>query len=72
MVVDLYKAMLKKDRKYFSVVDGIVGGEGQGTFCPTSKFSNTIIAGDDLFAVDRKPSIMSTIVRKIPAFLQGF
>lgn len=52
MVVDLYKAMLKKDRRYFSVVDGIVGGEGQGPFCPTSKFSNTIIAGDDLFEVD--------------------
>ncbi len=50
--MDLYKSMLKKDRKYFSVVDGIVGGEGQGPFCPTSKFSNTIIAGDDLFAVD--------------------
>ncbi len=52
MVVDLYKAMLKKDRKYFSVVDGIVGGEGQGPFCPTSKFSNTLIAGKDLVEVD--------------------
>ncbi len=52
MVVDLYKGMLKKKRKYFSVVDGIVGGEGQGPFCPTSKFSNTIIMGEDLFEVD--------------------
>lgn len=52
MVVDLYKSMLKKERKYFTVVDGIVGGEGQGPFCPTSKFSNTLVAGDDLFAVD--------------------
>lgn len=52
MVVDLYKAMLRKDRVYFTVIDGIVGGEGQGPFCPTSKYSNTLIVGDDLFAVD--------------------
>lgn len=52
MVVDLYKAMLRKERKYFSVVDGIVGGEGQGPFCPTSKYANTLIAGDSLLNVD--------------------
>ena len=34
MVVDLYLGMKRKDRKYFSVVDGIMGGEGQGPFCP--------------------------------------
>lgn len=52
MVVDLYKAMMKKERKYLSVVDGIVAGEGQGPFCPTSKNANTIIVGDDLFSTD--------------------
>lgn len=52
MVVDLYKAMLKRKRVYLSVVDGIVAGEGQGPFCPTSKNANTIIAGDNLLAVD--------------------
>lgn len=52
MVVDLYKAMLKKERVYLSVVDGVVAGEGQGPFCPTSKNANTIIVGDDLFIVD--------------------
>lgn len=52
MVVDLYKAMQKKERKYFSVVDGIVAGEGQGPFCPTSKNANTIIAGRNLLEVD--------------------
>lgn len=52
MVVDLYKAMLLKNRVYFSVVDGIVAGEGQGPFCPTSKNANTIICGENLFAVD--------------------
>lgn len=52
MVVDLYKSMLKRDRAYFTIVDGIVAGEGQGPFCPTSKYANTLIAGDDLLAVD--------------------
>ena len=52
MVVDLYKSMLRKERRYFSVVDGIIGGEGQGPFCPTSKFANTLIAGDNLLNVD--------------------
>ena len=52
MVVDLYKGLKMKERKYFSVIDGICGGQGQGPFCPYSKKSNTLIAGEDLLAVD--------------------
>lgn len=52
MVADLYQGMKRKSRKYFTVIDGIVGGEGQGPFCPTSKNSNTLISGEDLFAAD--------------------
>lgn len=52
MVVDLYQAMQKKDRVYLSVIDGIIAGEGQGPFCPTSKNANTLIVGKDLLAVD--------------------
>ncbi|MDD4601009.1 MAG: DUF362 domain-containing protein [Negativicutes bacterium] len=52
MVVDLYKGLLKRERKYFTVIDGIIAGEGQGPFCPTSKFANTLIACDDLLAGD--------------------
>lgn len=52
MVVDLYLGMLKKDRVYLSLVDGIVAGEGQGPFCPTSKNANAVIFGDDLLMVD--------------------
>ena len=52
MVVDLYLGMKRKPRKYFSVIDGIMGGEGQGPFCPTAKHSNALIVGDDLLAVD--------------------
>lgn len=52
MVVDLYQAMQMRDRKYFSVIDGITAGEGQGPFCPTSKNANTLIVGENLLAVD--------------------
>ncbi len=52
MVVDLYQALQKKDRRYFTVIDGIIAGEGQGPFCPTSKNANTLIAAEDLLAAD--------------------
>jgi len=52
MVADLYTAFRKGNRKYFSLVDGIIAGEGKGPFCPHAKYANTLIAGDDLLAVD--------------------
>lgn len=52
MVGDLYQGMKRKERRYFTVIDGIVAGEGQGPFCPTSKNANTLIAGEDLLATD--------------------
>lgn len=52
MVADLYIGMKQKNRRYFSVIDGIVAGEGQGPFCPTSKNANTLIVSDNLFAAD--------------------
>ena len=52
MVVDLYNAMHKRNRKYFSIVDGIIAGEGEGPFCPRSKIANVLIAGDNLLTVD--------------------
>lgn len=52
MVVDLYQGMMKKERKYFTVIDGIMAGEGQGPFCPTAKYANTLIAGNNLLSAD--------------------
>lgn len=52
MVGDLYQGMKKKNRRYFTVIDGIVAGEGQGPFCPTSKNANTLIVSDDLYVAD--------------------
>jgi uncharacterized protein (DUF362 family) len=52
MVVDLYNAMQKKERKYFTVIDGIIAGEGQGPFCPNSKHTHTLLASENLLAAD--------------------
>ena len=52
MVVDLYKSLLTKDLKYFTVIDGIMAGEGQGPFCPTSKHANVLIGGIDFLLTD--------------------
>lgn len=52
MVVDLYKSLLTKERKYFTVIDGIMAGEGQGPFCPTSKHANVLFGGYDFLLTD--------------------
>jgi uncharacterized protein (DUF362 family) len=52
MVGDLYQGMLKKERKYFTIIDGILAGEGQGPFCPTSKHANVLIGAFDLLIAD--------------------
>lgn len=52
MVVDLYKSLLTKERKYFTIIDGIMGGEGQGPFCPSSKHSNVLFGAFDFLLAD--------------------
>lgn len=52
MVVDLYKSLLTKERKYFTVIDGIMAGEGQGPFCPTSKHANVLLGAFDFLLAD--------------------
>jgi len=64
MAADLYNVFVKditgwrqrngKNRgvKTFSVLDGVVAGEGEGPFCPTAKPAQFIIAGEDLLLVD--------------------
>lgn len=52
MVADLYQGMRKRKRKYFSVIDGIMAGEGQGPFCPTAKYANTLLMADHLLVAD--------------------
>ncbi|MCQ2329711.1 MAG: DUF362 domain-containing protein [Paludibacteraceae bacterium] len=52
MVADLYQSLLTKERQYFTIIDGIMAGEGKGPFCPTSKHANTLIGGFDLLLSD--------------------
>lgn len=52
MAADLYNALCTRSRKYFTVIDGIVGGEGDGPFCPGARNDGVIISGDNLVATD--------------------
>ncbi len=61
-VLDLYKCWTYGDRegrlhdtpqrRFFAVVDGIVGGEGNGPLSPTARDAGIVLAGSDPFAVD--------------------
>lgn len=67
MVVDLYNAFNTKERKYLSIVDGILGGQGNGPFCPHSKHANTLVVGENLLAVDLVTSrLMGFMPHAIP------
>lgn len=62
MVADLYNMFVKdvtgwrqkqgRSMKTFSVIDGVMAGEGDGPFCPKTKQTNVVIAGEDLLLVD--------------------
>jgi uncharacterized protein (DUF362 family) len=67
MVVDLYQVIKSKQRSYFSVIDGVLGGEGNGPFCPHGKRANTLIFGRDLVDVDLAAvRYMGFLPEKIP------
>jgi uncharacterized protein (DUF362 family) len=48
-------------RNYFAIVDGIVGGEGNGPLCPDPVDSGVIVAGDD-------PAEVDAVVSKLMGF----
>lgn len=52
MVVDLYTVLQKGPKRFFSVVDGVLGGEGNGPFCPEPNHSGVLLAGTDLLETD--------------------
>lgn len=52
MVVDLYHGIHKRDRRYFTVIDGVLAGEGQGPFCPTARPAGVLLGGTSLLATD--------------------
>jgi len=62
MAADLYNVFIKdaagwrreraKHMRTFSVIDGVMAGEGNGPFCPTPKKTRVIVVGEDLLLVD--------------------
>lgn len=76
MVADIYKGILKKDRKYFTIIDGITAGEGKGPFCPNSKSANVLLASDNLLIADivatRLMGINPEEIRYLKYFMDTF
>jgi uncharacterized protein (DUF362 family) len=83
MVLDLNKVLLyaagdgaparKEKRRYLSVVDGIVGGEGDGPMAPDRVESRLLLAGTNPVAVDCcAAKLMRLDFRKIPACIRAF
>lgn len=52
MAADLYLALMSRERKTLSVIDGVVGGDGNGPFCTGRRESRTVITGENLVLTD--------------------
>jgi uncharacterized protein (DUF362 family) len=54
MVCDLYVGFLKlrDERPNFSIIDGVIGGQGEGPFCPEPRRSEVLIGSSDLLVAD--------------------
>jgi uncharacterized protein (DUF362 family) len=83
MALDLIRIVLYADgsgalcpspqRKFFSVVDGIIGGEGEGPLGPTTKPCGVIVAGFNPLSTDAVAArLMGFDVRKIKMLDAGF
>jgi uncharacterized protein (DUF362 family) len=82
MVLDLNKCLWFFDgagkrraapRRYLSVVDGVVGGEGNGPAAPDAKPCGIIVAGTHPVAVDCVAAVMMGFAwRKIPLLRNAF
>lgn len=68
MVVDLYNIFNNNGpSKCFSIIDGIIGGQKNGPFCPTAKESGVLIAGSNFLDVDIVASrLMGFNIMEIP------
>ncbi len=82
-VLDLNKILLYADaegkmhedrqRKYISIVDGVLGGENNGPMAPDRKESGVIIIGTNPVAVDTVgATLMGFDYKKIPSISNGY
>ncbi len=59
-------------RRYFSIVDGIIGGEGNGPMCPDRVESGLLLGGRSPVAVDLACAVeMGLDPRRIPSIYQA-
>jgi uncharacterized protein (DUF362 family) len=83
MVMDLNRILMYADRtgqlqnsparRLFCLVDGIVGGEGNGPLDPTPKRSGMVIAGMNPVAVDLTcAGLMGFVWRQLPLLYRAF
>ena len=82
MVLDLYKILIfgdkegllqkKPQRETFSIIDGMIAGEGNGPLNPTPRRADILIAGEDLLWTDIAAlTIMGFDYTKIPIYKAG-
>lgn len=82
MALDLNRALLyggldggwrEKPKRYLAIVDGIVGGEGNGPLCPVGVDSGVLVAGDDPAVVDAIGlRLMGYDPRRFPIVAEAF
>ena len=84
MALDLNRALLFANRdgslrtgaqpkRYFCIVDGIVGGEGNGPIDPEPVFSNVLIAGNNPAEVDAAAArVMGFDIEQLPIVRRAF
>lgn len=72
MVLDLNRAFFSRARRYISIVDGIIAGEGDGPMEADPKPCGLVLAGTNPFAVDWVAAeLMGFDWRKLPMIANG-
>ncbi|MBM3861677.1 MAG: DUF362 domain-containing protein [Verrucomicrobia bacterium] len=72
MVLDLNRAFFARPRRYISIVDGIIAGEGDGPMEADAKPCGVLLAGTNPFAVDLAAAqLMGFDWRKLPMIREG-
>jgi uncharacterized protein (DUF362 family) len=72
MVLDLNQAFFQKPRRYLSIVDGIIAGQGNGPMEADAKPCGVLIAGTNPVAVDFVcVQLMGLDWRKLPMIREG-
>ncbi|HEY3393013.1 MAG TPA: hypothetical protein VGK58_09920, partial [Lacipirellulaceae bacterium] len=75
MALDLNRALLygnsdgtwreaDQPKAYFAIVDGVIGGQGNGPLCPDAADSHVLVSGDN-------PGIVDAVCAKIMGFVPG-